>query len=83
MDATFKVANKAVVIDKDKKWHKIGKGGVLSIINEFLEILIWISTASVFVLNIVPIFIHSDCAKHKWELKLLTLSRVCTCAMRS
>ena len=46
LDATFKIANKAVVVDKNKARHRVGGGGVLTVINEFSEILLWVSVIS-------------------------------------
>jgi len=39
LDNTFRVAGKAMIIDKQKKRTKIMKGGVLSVINEKSEML--------------------------------------------
>ncbi|KAJ3534877.1 hypothetical protein NM688_g7062 [Phlebia brevispora] len=41
MDATFKVAKKAAVVDKAKRHDDLMKGGILSMINESNEILAW------------------------------------------
>ncbi|KAJ3474041.1 hypothetical protein NLI96_g12682 [Meripilus lineatus] len=41
MDATFKVSKKATVVDAQKKRIAIGKGGVLSVLNEDSEVVSW------------------------------------------
>lgn len=43
MDATFKSAGKAMVIEKEGKQCKIAKGSLVTIINENSEILAWVS----------------------------------------
>jgi len=42
LDNTFKSAEKAVIIDKNKTRVKMMKGGILSVINESNEILTWV-----------------------------------------
>lgn len=44
MNTTFKLATKATVVDKQRKRHKVGKGGMLNVINELSEIVAWVST---------------------------------------
>jgi hypothetical protein len=44
MDSTFKAAGKAVVIDKQKVHTKVMKGGILSALNEWNEIVSWVHT---------------------------------------
>ncbi|TFY76247.1 hypothetical protein EWM64_g7763 [Hericium alpestre] len=41
MDATFKVVNKAVIVDNKRRWTTVMKGGITSTINEHTETLIW------------------------------------------
>lgn len=43
MDATFKAATKAVVVDNDGKHHKVAKGGIINVLNEDSEIVSWVS----------------------------------------
>ena len=43
MDHTFKVANKAIVVTPEQKRVKVMKGGLLSVLNEESEILVWVS----------------------------------------
>jgi len=44
LDATFKFANRATVVDKDGKRHKLVKGGILSMINEHNLTVGWVRT---------------------------------------
>ncbi|TFY83333.1 hypothetical protein EWM64_g678 [Hericium alpestre] len=41
MDATFKVVDKAVIVDKKRKRTTAMQGGIMSLINEWTEILNW------------------------------------------
>lgn len=47
MDTTFKVAAKTLVVDQAGKRHRIGKGGVLSILNENSEVIGWVSSSQI------------------------------------
>jgi len=51
LDNTYKVASKAMVVDKDGTRMKLLKGGILSLINEINEILAWVSRLSYLGLN--------------------------------
>jgi hypothetical protein len=42
LDNTFKVANKATVIDPSKARTKFMKGGILSILNETNGVISWV-----------------------------------------
>lgn len=42
LDNTFKIANKATVVDKNGTHVKLMKGGILSVINEMNEIVAWV-----------------------------------------
>ena len=45
MDATFKAPKRgAVVVDHEGKRHNVGRGGILSVINERYEIIAWVRT---------------------------------------
>lgn len=46
MDATFKVAKKAAVVNPEKAHEILMKGGIMSMINEFNEIIAWVRTIS-------------------------------------
>ena len=45
LNSTFKISNKATVMDKDSQQLKYLKGGILSILNEKNEIIAWVSVS--------------------------------------
>ena len=43
LNATFKAVEKAIVVDKEGKHHKIARGGMLNVINEDSQVVAWVS----------------------------------------
>ena len=46
MDHIFKIANRAIVVSLEQKHVKVMKGGLLSVLNEESEILVWVCACS-------------------------------------